>query len=133
MTMTMADVAADDGVVSPRADRPRRRQFTAEYKARVLAEYDAAEHGTRGAILRREGLYSSHLIDWRRSGAAQVSGSARVKADPRDKQIEALRTRAEKAETELARAKAALEIVGKAHALLEMLSESAEPKKRSPR
>ena len=75
-------------------------------------------------------MYSSHLIDWRRSGAAQAAGSARVKADPRDKQIEALRTRAQKAETELARTKAALEIVGKAHALLEMLSESTNLPKR---
>ncbi|RYZ32669.1 MAG: transposase, partial [Propionibacteriaceae bacterium] len=40
----------------PRAERPRRRSFPAEYKARILAEYDAAPRGQRGAILRREGL-----------------------------------------------------------------------------
>jgi transposase-like protein len=45
---------------------PRRRSFTAEYKARILAECDAVtEPGQIGAILRREGLYSSHLVDWR--------------------------------------------------------------------
>ena len=55
MTMTLADAARiDDGVVTPRADRPKRRTFTAEYKAQVLAEYDAADRGERGAILRRE-------------------------------------------------------------------------------
>lgn len=59
MTMTLADAALDDGAVSPRADRPKRRTFTAEYKAQIVAEYEAADHGERGAILRREGLYSS--------------------------------------------------------------------------
>lgn len=131
MTMTVADVGlTDDGGVSPRQDRPKRRQFTAEYKARILAEYDAAERGQRGAILRRENLYNSHLIDWRRQAAASP---ARVPADRRDKEIEALRARAEKAEAELDRTRAALEIVGKAHALLEMLSESTDTPKRSGR
>lgn len=49
---------------------PRRRSFTAEYKLRILAEADAAvEPGQIGAILRREGLYSSHLVEWRRRRA----------------------------------------------------------------
>ena len=63
--MTTADVATDDGVMGPRADRPKRRSFTAEYKAGIVAEYDAADRGERGVILRREGLYSSHIIEWR--------------------------------------------------------------------
>ena len=47
MTMTSADAARiDDGVVTPRADQPKRRTFTAEYKAAILAEYDAADRGT---------------------------------------------------------------------------------------
>lgn len=50
--------------------RPQRRLFTAEYKAKILAECDSAsESGQIGAILRREGLYSSSLVDWRRSRA----------------------------------------------------------------
>lgn len=50
--------------------RPLRRTFTGEYKAKILAECDAAtEPGQIGAILRREGLYSSHLTDWRRRRA----------------------------------------------------------------
>jgi transposase-like protein len=57
--MTTADLATDDGVMGPRPDRPTRRTFSAEFKARILSEYDAAERGERGAILRREGLYSS--------------------------------------------------------------------------
>jgi len=50
--------------------RPLRRTYTAEYKAKILAECDAVtEAGQIGAILRREGLYSSHLVDWRRRRA----------------------------------------------------------------
>ena len=129
MTMTLADAARiDDGVVSPRADRPKRRTFTAEYKAQVLAEYDVADRGERGAILRREGLYSSHIVEWRKAadaGAASALGPKPPKAmDRRDREIEQLRARAEKAEAELAKTKAALDLVGKAHALLETLSES---------
>jgi transposase len=130
MTMTLADAARiDDGVVSPRADRPKRRTFTAEYKAVILAEYDAADRGERGAILRREGLYSSHIVEWRKAadaGATTALGpKSRDRSDrQREREIEQLRARAEKAEAELARTKAALDIVGKAHALLETLSES---------
>ncbi len=109
--MTTADVARDDGVMGPRADRPKRRVFTAEYKAAILAEYDAAGRGQRGVILRRERLYHSHLIEWRK--ARDDGGlSARVR-DPRDAQIAALTSRAAKAEAELARSKAALELIGK--------------------
>ena len=133
MTMTMADVAAvDDGGMGPRAERPKRRTFTQEYKDRILAEYDAADRGERGEILRREGLYSSHLIDWRRSREATGGElAAGRRKDPRDAQIEALTARAAKAEAELARTRAALDLVGKAHALLETLSGSADPQPRS--
>ena len=48
-------------------EKPLRRRFTAEYKAKILAEADACtETGQLGELLRREGLYSSHLITWRR-------------------------------------------------------------------
>ena len=136
MTMTLADAALDDGAVSPRADRPKRRTFTAEYKAQIVAEYEAADHGERGAILRREHLYSSHLTEWRKAAEAGATAALGPKSpktrDRRDREVEQLRARAERAEAELVRTKAALEIVGKAHALLEMLSESAdfEPKSK---
>jgi transposase-like protein len=56
-----------DPEVRPKA---RRRQFTAEYKARMLSEADACQlPGQIGALLRREGLYSSHLTNWRRHRA----------------------------------------------------------------
>ncbi len=135
MTMTLADTAKfDDGVVTPRADRPKRRTFTAEYKAQIVAEYDAADHGERGAILRREGLYSSHITEWRKAAQAGAVTALGPKArDRRDREIEQLRARVEKAEAELERTKAVLDIVGKTHALLETLSESkgiAKPPQR---
>ena len=134
MTMTTADVGTDDGVMSPRADQPKRRKFTAEFKAAILAEYDAADRGERGAILRREGLYSSHIIEWRKAAdAGAQAGLGSKPRDRREREMQALRARAEKAEAELARTKAALDLMGKAHALLETLSESAEPPKRSRR
>lgn len=138
MTMTLADAARiDDGVVAPRADRPKRRTFTAEYKASILAEYDAADRGERGAILRREGLYSSHIVEWRKAAEAGATAALGPKTgksrDRRDREIEQLRARAEKAEAELARTQAALDLVGKAHALLETLSESTGLAKRPPR
>src|SRR3989440_12366610 len=54
------------------APRPKRRTFSAEYKLRIVAEYDAAPNGEKGAILRRERLYHSHIIEWR--GAAGAGG-----------------------------------------------------------
>jgi transposase len=135
MSMTLADAARiDDGVVNPRADRPKRRTFTGEYKAEILAEYDAADRGERGAILRREGLYSSHIVEWRKAAEAGATTALSPKSrDRRDREVEALRVRAERAEAELAKTRAALDLVGKAHALLETLSESTGTPKRSQR
>ena len=53
--------------MSPRSDRPRRRSFTAKYKLDILTEYDAGSPAERGVLLRREGLYSSHLSEWRKA------------------------------------------------------------------
>ena len=134
MTMTLADACVDDVGMGPRADRPKRRTFSAEYKANVLAEYEAADRGARGAVLRREGLYSSHVVEWRKAADAGARcGLTPAVKDRRDREIEVLRARADKAEAELTRTRAALDLVGKAHALLETLWQSAEPPRRSPR
>jgi len=145
MTMTNADLhpapapapaPADDGPVGPRAERPRRRSFTAEYKLAVLEEYEAAEPGARGTLLRREGLYSSHLVEWRRARDAGAltglqSRARPARRTPEQVENERLQARAERAEAELRRTRAALEVVGKAHALLELLSGSADTEQRS--
>lgn len=136
MTMTTASLMArahDDGVADDPVARPRCRTFTAEYKAKVLAEYEAlAPGGTgRGALLRREGLYTSHIAEWRRArDAAGLEALApkvrRAKRSPEQAEIEKLRGRNARLEADLARTRLALEITGKAHALLEMLSEGAD-------
>jgi transposase-like protein len=51
-------------------ERAKRRRFTAEYKLRILDQADRCEPGEIGALLRREGLYSSHLTTWRRQREA---------------------------------------------------------------
>jgi transposase-like protein len=77
--------------------RPKRRRFTAEYKLRILREADACKQpGEIGALLRREGLYSSHLVQWRRQReqAAHTQLKSRKRGpkakarDPRLKQLE---------------------------------------------
>jgi len=136
MTMTSASLtvrAQNGGVDEPDpAARARRRTFTAEYKARVLAEYEALpEHsGERGALVRREGLYSSHIAEWRkaRDTAARGALEPKVRSAKRTAEqieLEKLRRKTERLEAELVRTKLALEITGKAHALLELISESA--------
>jgi transposase len=141
MTMTTAslDARAHDGVVDEPdpAARPRRRSFTAEYKERVLAEYDALPTGSteRGALLRREGLYTSHLAEWRKARAVGardgLAPRAKARRSPEQVELEKLRRKTERLETELAKTKLALEITGKAHALLELLSESADSDPKS--
>ena len=123
-----------DGVDGPRADRPKRRVFSTEFKLAMVAAYDAAtEPGAKGALLRREGLYHSHIIEWRRARDGGVlAGLAprpgRRPARPAEQtEADRLRRDNEALQAELARTKAALEIVGKAHALLGLLSESAAP------
>lgn len=63
--MTMPAIAIEPEVPEL-AERPKRRQYTAEYKKRVLEEYEALPKGEQGALLRREGLYSSHIDAWRK-------------------------------------------------------------------
>lgn len=149
MTLTMADMATSpagqDGAVGsgdgPRSGRPKRRAFTAEYKMRILRQYEelADDPQARGALLRREGLYTSHLSEWRkaRDASAENGLADRPPGRPRRSAAEAenerLRKENEKLAAELARTKAALDVVGKAHALLELLSESADSSAKRPK
>ena len=55
------------GAQAPRAGRAQRRTFTTEFKRAIVAEYDAAPTGTKGAVLRRERLYDSHVNEWRQA------------------------------------------------------------------
>ena len=126
--------------------RPQRRTFTAEFKARILDEYDAApDAAARGAILRRERLYGSHLLDWRKArdaGAAagltdRRQAAARAAKKAENAELSRLQRENARLQAELVKTQTALSIMGKAHALLELLSESAEavpmPSPSSPR
>jgi transposase len=122
------------------AARPRRRVFSAEYKLAILAEYEAAEaDGTKGSILRREGLHSSHIVEWRRArdagalAAMKAATPGRAKRPAAEVELDQLRRRNERLEAELAKTKAALDVMGKLHALLEGLSESADTDRPSTR
>ncbi len=135
----------DDGTMSssshPRADGPsRRRRFTPAQKLEYLTGYEkACQQGQGGAYLRREGLYSSLISEWRRLRDAGVlagkdPGQA-IGALSRDQaEIARLRRRLEVSERRLATTETALQIMGKAHELLESISESSatdSPRKRS--
>ena len=102
--------------------------------------YDALPKGSpdRGAFLRREGLYSSHLSEWRkqRDSGALAGLAVRPRTDRRsagDVELGRSRRQVVRLEAELQRTKMALEIMGKAHALLELISESADIEPRSKR
>jgi transposase len=140
--MTMSSAAllarADDGGVSdddPVA-KPKRRRFDAAYKLAVLDEYEhLSDPGAKGALLRREGLYSSHIVEWRRArevGALkELAPKARpAKRTPEQIENERLRRRNERLEDELAKHKLALEIQGKASELLERLLAESDPTTR---
>jgi transposase-like protein len=127
-------MSSTEPVGSDPAPRPQRRTFTSEYKLRIVAEYDEATRSEKGAVLRRERLYHSHVKEWR---AARDAGAlekltdrrtspARSKKSAVEVENEKLRRHVERLEKELARNKAALDVMGKASALLEMLSESAD-------
>jgi transposase len=121
MTSASLDGRGQTGAVTepdPGA-RARRRTFTAEYKARILAEHDALPErsGERGSLLRREGLFSSHLTEWRRArdNAAAEALAPKKRASKRTAEsveLEKLRRRNEQLEAELARSKKVAEIMG---------------------
>ena len=112
-------------------ERAARRRYTAEYKLRIVQQADACtQPGEVGALLRREGLYSSLLSEWRKqrdAGSLEALGRPRGRkpGDPRDARITALERRLEGAEGELAKARKVIEVQGNVSALL---GELLEPK-----
>ncbi len=137
------DPSRVDGAGTRRPDpevpeRAKRRTFTAQYKLDMVAEYDAAPDGEKGAVLRREGLYSSHIIEWRRArDAGALAGlkalRGRKRRDPQADKIARLEAEKKRLEQELAKARFVMDTQAKLHALLETLSESADTEPRSTR
>jgi len=97
----------------------KRRQFSDAYKKRILAEIEASEKGQTGAILRREGLYSSHLTDWRRSQKRATNvGRGRPSKSKLEKEVSQLRQESEALKTRLAQAELMIDIQKKVSQLI---------------
>jgi transposase len=121
-----------DPEVPERAKRPR--SYSARYKAEILAEYERLDKAGKGALLRREGLYTSLISEWRKQrdrGALQALGtpSGRPPVDPVERENARLRR-----ETQRLKARRVIEVQGKLSALLEQLAtDSAPPTAGEPR
>lgn len=105
----------------------KRRTFTAEYKQRILSEADAAatQSGAVGALLRREGLYSSHLVTWRRERQAGIlkgltpnKRGPKSKRNPQEEEIQKLRRENQRLAEELRKAEIIIDVQKKVGALL---------------
>lgn len=132
--MTLAGLAPNSEVEVP--DRAQRRRFTAEYKREILRRADSCkETGALGALLRAEGLYSSHLATWRRQRdagelaglTAQKRGRKPRQVDARDRQIADLQRQVARVTTRAERAEALVDLQKKVASLLGTPFESDKP------
>ena len=119
------DMTEPDPEVPERARGPRR--YSARYKAQILEEYEGLDKAGKGALLRREGLYTSLISEWRKQrdrGALQALAkpAGRQPADPRDQQVARLRKENQRLAGELGKARKVIEVQGKLSALLEQLA-----------
>jgi transposase len=119
------DMTEPDPEVPERARGPRR--YSASYKVRILAEYERLDKAAKGALLRREGLYTSLISEWRKQrdrGVLQALAkpAGHQPADPRDQQVARLRKENQRLQAELAKARKVIEVQGKLSALLEQLA-----------
>ena len=121
--------ASEQAVVGPAIEvvaKAARRRFTVEYKRKIVREADGCKTpGAVGALLRREGLYSSHLTTWRAArergelaGAPKKRGPAQRVADPRDKRITDLERESTRWRKRAERAEALVELQKQVAALL---------------
>ena len=133
MVTTPVEIDAPGQLDPEVPERARMRRYSPVYKLRILQEYETLDKSGKGALLRREGLYSSLITEWRRqrdrgaaAGLAQRPG--RPEADPRDRELARLQKRMARLELELDKARKVIEIQSKLSALLEGLAaESAAP------
>jgi transposase len=111
--------------------KARTRTWSAAFKARILAEYESCDKAGKGALLRREGLYTSLISAWRQQrdqGALQALAkpAGRAPADPVDRDNARLRARVARLEAELDRARRVIEVQGKLSALLGQLATDSQ-------
>ena len=126
-TMTAAQLRAQTGGVEPDpevAERPRPpRQYPAAYKLRILGEYEQLDKAGKGALLRREGLYTSLISEWRKQrdkGALEAFQPRRGRppTDPRDQKLARLERDNARLRDQLERARKVIEVQGELSALL---------------
>ena len=139
--------AAAGKAVAPAPPRPdpevvahaKRRSFTAEYKLRILAEADAAaaQPGAIGALQRREGLYSSHLVTWRRErqagmlkGLTPHKRGPKCKRNPQEEEMQKLRRENQRLTEELRKAAIVIDVQKKVGALLGWPLPKADPEEK---
>jgi transposase len=118
--------------------KARSRRYSASYKARILAEYEELGKAGKGALLRREGLYSSLISAWRDQRdkgalAALAQPAGRPAADPRDRENAGLRRENERLAAELDKAQRVIEVQGKLSALLGQLATGSPASGSEPR
>jgi transposase len=111
--------------------RAKTRTYTAAYKARILTEYDGLDKAGKGALLRREGLYTSLVSAWRQQRdqaalAALAKPAGRPAADPVDRENTKLRKEVERLRAELDKARRVIEVQGKLSVLLEQLATDSQ-------
>jgi transposase len=142
MTTMMTDrhaVLVSESAEPEVSERATRRVLSAQYKLKILAEYEGRDRGGKSALLRREGLYTSSISEWRKQrdeGALQALGAERGRppADPREQELAKLRRENLRLQSDLAKAKRVIEVQGKVSALLEQLATgSAEPTGGEPK
>ena len=137
-TVTQPVPSMQSGLVSDVPDpevpeRARRRTYTAKYKRDVLAEYEAADRAGKGALLRREGLYTSLISSWREQrdkGALEALGksSGPAPVDPAQREAARLRKENERLTGELDKARKVIEVQSKLSALLDTLATDSSRK-----
>src|SRR5680860_1145350 len=131
---TSRQAGSMDDVPDPQVpERARRRTYTAKYKRDVLAEYEACDRAGKGALLRREGLYTSLPSAWREqrdkgamAGLARPAGAQL--AGPAEKEAARLRRENQRLTAELDKARAVIEVQGKLSALLDTLATDSSRK-----
>lgn len=109
--------------------KARPRSYSAAYKERILAEYESLDKAGKGALLRREGLYSSLITTWRKQreqGVRQALAkpAGRPPADARDRELARLRRENQRLSGELDTARKVIDVQGKLSALLDQLATS---------
>ena len=127
----IAAVPQGDPVEAEVAAKPRRRTFTAAYKLRVLKELDSAPAGGIGLILRREGLYSSVVSDWRRArdggaptGLSKKRGRKPKEHQPLERKVRELEREVGRLQEDLRKAEVIIDVQGKLAGLLGQLQKA---------